>query len=345
MDIQRHSSVLGDTVEKLSDEASYKQLFHAYRDEEALPSGEVLKEIIDLCRAILFPGYYGNARISKQTIRFHTGVNVETLHSLLSKQVYAGLCFADTSCVTCPEEKISAEAEAISEAFISTLPEIRGLLATDVEATFNGDPAAQNLGEVIFCYPGFRAIGNYRIAHQLYKLGVPYIPRMITEMAHSETGIDIHPGATIDEEFFIDHGTGVVIGETTIIGDNCLLYQGVTLGGTGKDKGKRHPTLGDNVMVGAGAKVLGPINIGSNVKVAANAVVLSDIPENCTAVGVPARIARRAGQKVEQDLDQVHYPDLTMEDITMLKSAVTCLRTEMSKLECQEKPEKQESKD
>ena len=112
MDIQRHSSVLGDTVEKLSDEASYKQLFHAYRDEEALPSGEVLKEIIDLCRAILFPGYYGNARISKQTIRFHTGVNVETLHSLLSKQVYAGLCFADTSCVTCPEEKISAEAEA-----------------------------------------------------------------------------------------------------------------------------------------------------------------------------------------------------------------------------------------
>lgn len=197
MDIQRHSSVLGDTVEKLSDEASYKQLFHAYRDEEALPSGEVLKEIIDLCRAILFPGYYGNARISKQTIRFHTGVNVETLHSLLSKQVYAGLCFADTSCVTCPEEKISAEAEAISEAFISTLPEIRGLLATDVEATFNGDPAAQNLGEVIFCYPGFRAIGNYRIAHQLYKLGVPYIPRMITEMAHSETGIDIHPGAKI----------------------------------------------------------------------------------------------------------------------------------------------------
>ena len=243
MDIQRHSSVLGDTVEKLSDEASYKQLFHAYRDEEALPSGEVLKEIIDLCRAILFPGYYGNARISKQTIRFHTGVNVETLHSLLSKQVYAGLCFADTSCVTCPEEKISAEAEAISEAFISTLPEIRGLLATDVEATFNGDPAAQNLGEVIFCYPGFRAIGNYRIAHQLYKLGVPYIPRMITEMAHSETGIDIHPGATIDEEFFIDHGTGVVIGETAVIGKGCRLYQGVTLGALSFPQGRRTACL------------------------------------------------------------------------------------------------------
>ena len=287
MDIQRHSSVLGDTVEKLSDEASYKQLFHAYRDEEALPSGEVLKEIIDLCRAILFPGYYGNARISKQTIRFHTGVNVETLHSLLSKQVYAGLCFADTSCVTCPEEKISAEAEAISEAFISTLPEIRGLLATDVEATFNGDAAAQNLGEVIFCYPGFRAIGNYRIAHQLYKLGVPYIPRMITEMAHSETGIDIHPGATIDEEFFIDHGTGVVIGETAVIGKGCRLYQGVTLGALSfpKDgdgvlvKGvPRHPILEDNVTVYAGATILGRITIGSGSIIGGNVWVTKDVP-------------------------------------------------------------------
>ena len=277
MDIQRHSSVLGDTVEKLSDEASYKQLFHAYSEEE----------IIDLCRAILFPGYYGNARISKQTIRFHTGVNVETLHSLLSKQVYAGLCFADTSCVTCPEEKISAEAEAISEAFISTLPEIRGLLATDVEATFNGDPAAQNLGEVIFCYPGFRAIGNYRIAHQLYKLGVPYIPRMITEMAHSETGIDIHPGATIDEEFFIDHGTGVVIGETAVIGKGCRLYQGVTLGALSfpKDgdgvlvKGvPRHPILEDNVTVYAGATILGRITIGSGSIIGGNVWVTKDVP-------------------------------------------------------------------
>ena len=298
MDIQRHSSVLGDTVEKLSDEASYKQLFHAYRDEEALPSGEVLKEIIDLCRAILFPGYYGNARISKQTIRFHTGVNVETLHSLLSKQVYAGLCFADTSCVTCPEEKISAEAEAISEAFISTLPEIRGLLATDVEATFNGDPAAQNLGEVIFCYPGFRAIGNYRIAHQLYKLGVPYIPRMITEMAHSETGIDIHPGAKIGSHFTIDHGTGVVIGATSIIGNNVKLYQGVTLGAKsfpldadGKPiKGiPRHPILEDNVIVYSNATILGRITIGSDATVGGNIWVTENIPAGAKIVQTKAK--------------------------------------------------------
>ena len=298
MDIQRHSSVLGDTVEKLSDEASYKQLFHAYRDEEALPSGEVLKEIIDLCRAILFPGYYGNARISKQTIRFHTGVNVETLHSLLSKQVYAGLCFADTSCVTCPEEKISAEAEAISEAFISTLPEIRGLLATDVEATFNGDPAAQNLGEVIFCYPGFRAIGNYRIAHQLYKLGVPYIPRMITEMAHSETGIDIHPGAKIGHHFSIDHGTGTVIGETSVIGNYVRIFQGVSLAGEKlppDENGNairgvaRHPILEDHVTVYSNSTLIGKIRIGRGATICGNVWIAEDVPAVDRAVAALER--------------------------------------------------------
>ena len=260
MDIQRHSSVLGDTVEKLSDEASYKQLFHAYRDEEALPSGEVLKEIIDLCRAILFPGYYGNARISKQTIRFHTGVNVETLHSLLSKQVYAGLCFADTSCVTCPEEKISAEAEAISEAFISTLPEIRGLLATDVEATFNGDPAAQNLGEVIFCYPGFRAI-------------------------------DIHPGAKIGHHFSIDHGTGTVIGETSVIGNYVRIFQGVSLAGEKlppDENGNairgvaRHPILEDHVTVYSNSTLIGKIRIGRGATICGNVWIAEDVPAGST---------------------------------------------------------------
>ena len=218
-------------------------------------------------------------------------------------------------------------------------------LREDIAIVKEKDPAARSSLEILLTYSGPKAVRSYRRAHWFYQHKWFTIARIISQRARHKTGIEIHPGAQIGKGLFIDHGMGVVIGETTIIGDNCLLYQGVTLGGTGKDKGKRHPTLGNNVMVGAGAKVLGPINIGSNVKVAANAVVLSDIPENCTAVGVPARIARRAGQKVEQDLDQVHYPDLTMEDITMLKSAVTCLRTEMSKLECQEKPEKQESKD
>lgn len=287
MGLQKHSKVLNETVEKLSDESSYKQLFHAYRDEEALPSGEVLKEIIDLCRAILFPGYYGNARISTQTIRFHTGVNIEKLHELLSRQIYAGLCLADTSCTSCPEEQILSQAKKLSEAFISTLPEMRNLLATDAEAAYNGDPAAQSINEVIFCYPGFRAIGNYRIAHELYKLGVPFIPRMITEMAHSETGIDIHPGACIGHYFSIDHGTGTVIGETSIIGNHVRIFQGVSLAGEKlppDENGNairgvpRHPILEDHVTVYSNATLLGRIRIGKGATICGNIWITGDIP-------------------------------------------------------------------
>ena len=287
MGLQKHSKVLNETVEKLSDECSYKQLFHAYRDEEALPSGEVLEEIIDLCRAILFPGYYGNARISTQTIRFHTGVNIEKLHELLSRQIYAGLCLADTSCTSCAEELIFSQAEKLSEAFISTLPEMRCLLATDAEAAYNGDPAAQNINEVIFCYPGFRAIGNYRIAHQLYKLGVPFIPRMITEMAHSETGIDIHPGAQIGHYLSIDHGTGTVIGETSVIGNNVRIFQGVSLAGEKlppDENGNairgvpRHPILEDNVTVYSNATLLGKIRVGKGATICGNVWITGDVP-------------------------------------------------------------------
>ena len=287
MGLQKHSKVLNETVEKLSDECSYKQLFHAYRDEEALPSGEVLEEIIDLCRAILFPGYYGNARISTQTIRFHTGVNIEKLHELLSRQIYAGLCLADTSCTSCAEELIFSQAEKLSEAFISTLPEMRCLLATDAEAAYNGDPAAQNINEVIFCYPGFRAIGNYRIAHQLYKLGVPFIPRMITEMAHSETGIDIQPGAQIGHYFSIDHGTGTVIGETSVIGNNVRIFQGVSLAGEKlppDENGNairgvpRHPILEDNVTVYSNATLLGKIRVGKGATICGNVWITGDVP-------------------------------------------------------------------
>ena len=287
MGLQKHSKVLNETVEKLSDECSYKQLFHAYRDEEALPSGEVLEEIIDLCRAILFPGYYGNARISTQTIRFHTGVNIEKLHELLSRQIYAGLCLADTSCTSCAEEQILSQAEKLSEAFISTLPEMRCLLATDAEAAYNGDPAAQNINEVIFCYPGFRAIGNYRIAHQLYKLGVPFIPRMITEMAHSETGIDIHPGAQIGHYFSIDHGTGTVIGETSVIGNNVRIFQGVSRAGEKlppDENGNairgvpRHPILEDNVTVYSNATLLGKIRVGKGATICGNVWITGDVP-------------------------------------------------------------------
>lgn len=275
----------------LSDEGAYKQLFHAYRDEEALPSGKVLKEIVDLSRAILFPGYYGNARVSKQTIRFHIGVNVGTLHTLLSKQIYAGLCFANGSYMVGSEDEINAEAERLSEAFIRTLPEMRKLLATDAEAAFNGDPAAQNINEVIFCYPGFRAICNYRIAHQLYRLGVPFIPRMITEMAHSETGIDIHPGAQIGYYFSIDHGTGTVIGETSVIGNHVRIFQGVSLAGEKlppDENGNairgipRHPVLEDHVTVYSNATLLGRIHIGKGATICGNVWVTEDVPAGAT---------------------------------------------------------------
>lgn len=206
-------------------------------------------------------------------------------------------------------------------------------LREDIAIVKEKDPAARSSFEILLTYSGLKAVRRYRRAHWFYTHKFFTIARIISQRARHVTGIEIHPGAQIGKGLFIDHGMGVVIGETTIIGDNCLLYQGVTLGGTGKDKGKRHPTLGDNVMVGAGAKVLGPINIGNNVKVAANAVVLKDIPDNSTAVGVPARIARRKGEKVEQDLDQIHYPDLNMQDITTLKCAVRCLQKEISDLE------------
>ncbi|MDR0431044.1 MAG: serine acetyltransferase [Tannerellaceae bacterium] len=289
--MQKDSGGLSETVEKLSGESSFRKLFHPYRDEEALPSGEVLKEIMELCRAILFPGYFGNARVSKQTIRFHTGVNVETLHALLSGQIYAGLCFSDKSCVDCPEGKISGRSETLSKAFITILPELRDLLATDVEATFNNDPAARNPGEVIFCYPGVRAITNHRIAHQLYKLGVPFIPRMISEMAHSETGIDIHPGAQIGHHFSIDHGTGTVIGETSIIGNYVRIFQGVSLAGEKlppDENGNiirgvpRHPVVEDHVTIYSNSTLLGRIRIGKGATICGNVWITGDIEAGAT---------------------------------------------------------------
>ncbi len=208
-------------------------------------------------------------------------------------------------------------------------------LKEDIAVVKEKDPAARSSFEIVLTYSGLKAVRSYRRAHWFYMHGFYTIARIISQRSRHKTGIEIHPGAQIGKGLFIDHGMGVVIGETTVIGDNCLLYQGVTLGGTGKDKGKRHPTLGNNVMVGAGAKVLGPIEIGDNVKIAANAVVLKPIPSNCTAVGVPARVAIRDGVKVDHELDHVHYPDPTMQDITELRSGMQQLRSEVDTLEHQ----------
>ncbi len=207
----------------------------------------------------------------------------------------------------------------------------------DIRLIKERDPAARNAFEILLTYPSLTAIRSYRIAHWLYKHGMFTMARIISQRARNKTGIEIHPGAQIGKGLFIDHGMGVVIGETAIIGDNCLLYQGVTLGGTGKDKGKRHPTLGNNVLVGAGAKVLGPFRVGNNVKIAANAVVLNAIPDNCTAVGVPARIVKRNGEKVSerkvtQDIDQIHIPDPVSLELCKLHAEVNNLKKELDGL-------------
>lgn len=182
-------------------------------------------------------------------------------------------------------------------------------LREDIRLIKERDPAARSSFEVWLLYSGLHAVRSYRRAHWFYKRKMYLVARWISEFARFRTGIEIHPGAKIGKGLFIDHGMGVVIGETTEIGENCTIYQGVTLGGTGKDKGKRHPTIGNNVMIGAGAKILGPFKVGDNAKIAANAVVLNEVPANCTAVGVPANVVRINGKKVKQDLDQIHMPD------------------------------------
>lgn len=215
-------------------------------------------------------------------------------------------------------------------------------IKTDVAAVRDRDPAARNDVEVLLLYSGVHAILAYRVAHKLY-LGKKYFSaRAVSRLAKFITGIEIHPGAKIGKGLVIDHGTGVVIGETAEIGDNCTLYQGVTLGGTGKDTGKRHPTLGNNVMIGAGAKVLGPFRIGDNAKIAAGAVVLEEIPANATAVGIPARVVRRDGVRVtgcNEELDQVHLPDPVAQQFCRLETRTEKLEAELEALRAAMKKE------
>ena len=202
----------------------------------------------------------------------------------------------------------------------------------DIAVIRERDPAARSALEVMLLYGGFKAVRSHRKANWFYRHNLRFIARWISQRCVRRTNIEIHPAAQIGRRFFIDHGTGVVIGETTVIGDDCTIYQGVTLGGTGKDKGKRHPTLGNNVMVGSGAKVLGPIHIGNNVRIAAGAVVLADIPDNCTAVGVPARVVRKNGAKIV-DLDQIHIPDPVAQEICRLEHQIDLLRRQVEALE------------
>lgn len=205
-------------------------------------------------------------------------------------------------------------------------------LKEDIACVRARDPAARSALEIFFLYPGFKAIRLHRRAYFFYRHKMFFLARWLSQRASRRTGIEIHPAATIGKRFFIDHGTGVVIGETAEIGDDVTLYQGVTLGGTGKDTGKRHPTIGNNVMIGSGAKVLGPINIGDNCRIAAGAVVLHDIPANSTAVGVPARVVKKDGVRVD-DLDQIHIPDPVAQEIARLETEIITLKKQLIKEE------------
>lgn len=204
-------------------------------------------------------------------------------------------------------------------------------LIADFRIIFERDPAARNWLEVLVCYPGLQALFLHRFAHWLGGVGVPFFPRFISHLARFLTGIEIHPGAQIGKGVFIDHGMGVVIGETAIVGDYSLIYQGVTLGGTGKESGKRHPTLGENVVVGGGAKVLGNIQIGNNVRIGAGSVVLGDVPSNCTVVGIPGRVVYRSGVKVDP-LEHGQLPDSEAAVIRTLVDRIESLEQEVKQL-------------
>ena len=210
---------------------------------------------------------------------------------------------------------------------------IKDEFVTDVRVIRERDPACRSGAEALLLYAGLHAIIAYRISHKLYKWRLFFLARLVSQISRFFTGIEIHPGATIGKGLFIDHGSGIVIGETTVIGDNCTIYQGVTLGGTGKHTGKRHPTLGDNVMVGAGAKVLGPFTVGSNSKIAAGAVVLDEIPENSTAVGIPARVIKQGDKRICEDLDQVHIPDPVSQEFCRLQAKISALEKRLSEIE------------
>ncbi len=280
-----------ESAELLSRRESYEKMCHQ-KGDAPMPSIDRLRKFVKLCREIIFPGFFDKTPVRAESIHYYMGVYLDDLSDLLTREIYAGLCF-DAEDTEIDKEALHNEAEEKTVKFVESLPELRRLLQSDVVAIFNGDPAAKSYGETIFAYPAIKAISNYRIAHLLYSLDVPLIPRVITEMAHSETGIDIHPQAKIGESFAIDHGTGVVIGATTIIGNNVKLYQGVTLGAKSfpmDEDGNpikgipRHPIIEDNVVIYAQATILGRITIGRNSTIGGNVWITENIAPNSKIV-------------------------------------------------------------
>lgn len=278
---------IAETVKSLCAPESYGAVYHRTEHDAPMPSIESLERILTVIKSVIFPGYFLNSDVKPETIVYHTGASLDLIYSELCEEIRRGYCFTcafDTAsaCVDCDDKS-----KAAARGFISSLPKLRKMLYLDARAAYLGDPAAKGIGEAIFCYPSVGALTHHRIAHELYTLDVPLIPRIISEMAHSKTGIDIHPGAQIGDSFFIDHGTGTVIGETTVIGANVRIYQGVTLGArsfpldeTGNPiKGvARHPIVEDNVIIYSGATILGRITIGAGAEIGGNVWITSSVP-------------------------------------------------------------------
>lgn len=281
-----NGNIIGRVVQELCEPDSFDQVYHRPALEGVMPSLEALSETVERLRMVIFPAYFGDSEMTPDTMPFIVGNHLDKIERLLSEQIKRGFEFScelrePQACIECNERSV-----ILARRFISTIPEIRRLLATDVMAAYEGDPAARSISEAIFCYPSIKTMTNFRIAHELHLLGVEIIPRIITEMAHSATGIDIHPGAAIGERFFIDHGTGTVIGETTEIGRNVRLYQGVTLGARSFPKDEkgllvkgipRHPIVEDDVIIYSGTTILGRVRIGKGSEIGGNLWLTHDV--------------------------------------------------------------------
>ena len=276
------SEVLRRNVAILSKHTDDERRMMPAATQTLLPSVEDVEQIVSLIKSIIFTDYFHKRQPDEQLRAYQIGVSMEELYQLLRRQIARGLQF----CEDCSEEDVLSTGDRLALDFIDSLPEIKRLLYTDVQAMFDSDPAAETFGEVIFCYPVVNTMTHYRVAHRLHEMQVPVIPRIITEQAHSKTGIDIHPGAQIGEYFSIDHGTGVVIGETSIIGNHVTLYQGVTLGAKSfkyDEQGNmlnvpRHPIIEDNVTIYSNASVLGRITIGHNSTIGGNIWLTHSVP-------------------------------------------------------------------
>jgi serine O-acetyltransferase len=281
-----NGNIIRKVVRELCEPESYDKVYHRPALEGVMPSLDALTEIVERVRMVIFPGYFGDSEMTVETMPFIVGNHLDKIERLLSEQIKRGFEFSceltePQACIECNERSTR-----LARRFISTIPNIRRLLVSDVMAAYEGDPAAKSLSEAIFCYPSIKAMTNFRIAHELDGLGVEIIPRIITEMAHSATGIDINPGAAIGEHFFVDHGTGTVIGETCIIGNNVRLYQGVTLGAKSFPKDEsgmlvkgipRHPIVEDDVIIYSGTTILGRVRIGKGSTIGGNLWLTHDV--------------------------------------------------------------------